>query len=118
MNKNQEVLNVLNNLEVIEKQGGEDSYILVANNIENQKALNVVGISSETINQYGDEDTFCIFALSFGEGYANWIEDGKPAYKDEAITEHLKNEISLLLDAPINDFGIFHEHIQQVLNRY
>ncbi|MCC2248942.1 hypothetical protein JUJ52_03085 [Virgibacillus sp. AGTR] len=79
MNKKQkqEVLDVLNDLEVIESNGGEDAYILVKNNKENQAALHHVGVDTETISRYGDEETFCILALAFGEGYANDFRNGK-----------------------------------------
>jgi len=75
--ENQKILDVLNSLEVIEKQGGEDSYMLVENNEENRKWLNDVGIDSETINKYGDEEAFCVLALAFGEGYADFYQNGK-----------------------------------------
>lgn len=73
----QAVLDVLNSLEVIETNGGDDAYILVANNEENRKKLNAVGVSDETIKRYGDEETFCILALSASEGYADEWQDGK-----------------------------------------
>lgn len=34
--KNQKILDILNSLSVIEKQGGEDAYILIRNNNENE----------------------------------------------------------------------------------
>ncbi|MCR6108651.1 hypothetical protein HXA34_20360 [Salipaludibacillus agaradhaerens] len=71
------VLEVLNDLEVIETNGGEEAYVLVENNADNHKRLNDVGISSETINKYGDEDTFCILALAFSEGYCDFYDDGE-----------------------------------------
>lgn len=76
MNK-QAVLDVLNNLEKIEQQGGEDAYILVANNSENRAKLNAVGVSSNILGEYGDEETFCILALAFGEGYCDEYRNGK-----------------------------------------
>ncbi|WP_339167050.1 hypothetical protein NSQ24_01335 [Brevibacillus sp. FSL L8-0520] len=77
MNK-QAVLAVLNSLEVAEINGGEDAYILVANNEENRKKLNDVGVSDETIRKYGGDDEFiCILALAFHEGYADNYESGK-----------------------------------------
>lgn len=73
----QKVLNVLNGLEVIETNGGDDAYILVASSSENLEKLNEVGVSIELALKYGDEETFCILALAFGEGYADEWEDGK-----------------------------------------
>ncbi len=73
----QAVLDVLNSLEVIESNGGDDAYILVANDEETRAKLNAVGVSSETIQRYGDDETFCILALAFGEGYADEYRDGK-----------------------------------------
>ncbi|EGL15302.1 MULTISPECIES: hypothetical protein [unclassified Paenibacillus] len=73
MNK-QVVLDVLNSLEVIERQGGEDPYILVANNEENLSKLVAVGIPLEKLACYGDEETFCILSLAFGERYADEVK--------------------------------------------
>lgn len=73
----QAVLDVLNSLEVIETNGGDDAYILVENSEENRSKLSAVGVPSETIQQYGDDETFCILALAFGEGYADEWRDGK-----------------------------------------
>lgn len=85
MVEKQRVLGVLNSLEVIETNGGEDAYILVENSEENHKKLNEVGISSETINRYGDEETFCICALAFSEGYCDLYEHGKLIAFDKSI---------------------------------
>jgi len=41
-NEKQKVLDILNSLSVIEKQGGEDTYILIRNNNENRKLFNDV----------------------------------------------------------------------------
>lgn len=72
----QAVLDVLNNLEVIETNGGEDPYILVERTDATIQKLNDVGVSTETIDQYGDEETFCILALGFGEQCANFVKNG------------------------------------------
>jgi len=76
MNK-QAVLDVLNSLDVIEQQGGEDCYILVANSEENRSKLNAVGISDETIRKYGDHETFCILSLAYGERYCDEYQNDK-----------------------------------------
>ncbi|MGO4369361.1 hypothetical protein AB4Z21_00945, partial [Paenibacillus sp. MCAF20] len=73
----QAILDVLNNLEVIEQQSGDEAYILVSNDSVNREELNAVGVSTETFEQYGDEYTFCILALAFGEGYCDEYRDGK-----------------------------------------
>ncbi|WP_063847500.1 hypothetical protein [Bacillus sp. FJAT-28004] len=75
--KKQEVLNVQNNLEVVESQGGEDCYILVANNDEKRSKLNAVGVTDEIIKSNGDDETFCIPALAFNEGYCNEYRNGE-----------------------------------------
>lgn len=72
----QAICDVLNSLEVIEQNGGEDAYILVDNNEQNREKLNSVGIGTEKIYAYGDDETFCILALAFGEEYADNY-DGK-----------------------------------------
>lgn len=94
--ENQKVLNVLNSLNVIEKQGGEDAYILIENNDENQKLLNDVGVDSETINKYGDEEAFCALALAFGEGYADLYMDGKFIKFDKSVEIDVGNKTVLL----------------------
>jgi hypothetical protein len=70
----QAVLDVLNGLEVIDQQGGEDAYMLVENSEENRAKLSEVGVSAETILKYGDTETFCILALAFGEGYCDEVQ--------------------------------------------
>ncbi len=52
---NKKVLDVLNILEVIESQGGEDAYMLVDNNEENRNRLKEVGVSDGIIYKYGDD---------------------------------------------------------------
>ncbi|WP_342422906.1 hypothetical protein [Paenibacillus sp. FSL E2-0178] len=71
------ILDVLNSLEVIEQQGGDDAYILVSNSEENRAELAAVGVSSEVIERYGEDETFCILALAFNEKYADDYEKGK-----------------------------------------
>lgn len=73
----QKVLDVLNSLEVIETNGGDDPYILVENSPENRKKLNDAGVIDEIINRYGDEETFCILALATDQNYANDYKEGK-----------------------------------------
>lgn len=81
----QRVLDVLNSLDVVESNGGEEAYILVENNEGNRELLNDVGVSTETINKYGDEETFCILALAFGEGFADWYENGEFIKFDKSL---------------------------------
>lgn len=84
------ILDVLNNLEVLETNGGEDAYILVKNDESNRTALNRVGVTTETINKYGDDETFCILALAFSQGYANDFRDGK--LRDNSFdTDNIEN---------------------------
>ncbi|GIO09724.1 hypothetical protein J31TS6_57520 [Brevibacillus reuszeri] len=73
----QAVLDVLNSLEVADMNGGEDAYILVDNSEEVRKKLNAVGVSNDVIHRYGDDDSFCVLALAFGEGFADGYEKGK-----------------------------------------
>lgn len=73
----QMVLDVLNSLEVIETNGGDDAYILVDNTEENRKRLNDVGIKNDEIYATGDENEFCILALAFNGKYADDFENGK-----------------------------------------
>lgn len=63
----QAVLDVLNSLKVIDSQGGDSPYMLVANTEETRQRLNLVGVTNEEINKAGDSETFCILALAFNE---------------------------------------------------
>lgn len=77
MNK-QAVLDVLNSLEVVERNFGEDAYILVEDNESNRSKLHEVGVSDLEIDAAGDGDTFCILSLAFNCGeYADDCKDGK-----------------------------------------
>lgn len=89
----QKVLDVLNNLEVFESNGGEDAYILVEKNPMNQELLFEVGVSSCVIDQSGDEDTFCILALAFNQGYADDFVDGKLIVWDELVDDDLRYRV-------------------------
>ncbi|MFD1777039.1 hypothetical protein [Paenibacillus rhizophilus] len=73
----QAILDVLNSLEVVEQQGGDDCYILVADSEENRSRLMAVGVQSETIDRYAEGGTFCILAMAFSEKYADDYENGK-----------------------------------------
>lgn len=73
----QAILDVLNSLEVVEQQGGEDAYILVRNDENTRAELEAVGVSAETFERYGDDETSCILALAFGEEYADEYENEK-----------------------------------------
>jgi hypothetical protein len=93
----QRVLDVLNSLEWIETNGGDEAYILVENSEENHKQLNAVGITSETINQYADEETFCALSLAFGEGFCDIYESGKLIAFDKSIEVNLEKGKSIIL---------------------
>jgi hypothetical protein len=73
----QAILDVLNSLEVVEQNGGDEAYILVNNNPENRAELIAVGVAADTIERYGEDDTFCILAMAFNEKYADEYENGK-----------------------------------------
>ena len=73
----QAILDVLNSLEVMESQGGEDAYILVDNNDEVRGRLAAVGVDAETIRKYGDDESFCILAMAFSEGYCDEYRNGQ-----------------------------------------
>lgn len=91
------VLDVLNGLDVIETNGGDDAYILIENNKENHELLNDVGISSELINQYGDEETFCALALAFSEGYADLYDGNKFIAFDKKIEVEIFKDEDVIL---------------------
>lgn len=75
----------LNQMEVIESNGGEDAYALVENNEENRNLLIEAGIPLETAFEYGDEETFCVLALAFGEGYADLYDGQKLVAYDSSV---------------------------------
>jgi len=102
--KNQEVLNVLNNLDILEQSGGEEPYALVEINGEVEDQLNSVGISIDSAKKYGDDETFCILALAFSEGYAIWYDGDKlhlydTTYHDIAL-KGLKELHKNMIDTP------------------
>ncbi|MBY0122179.1 hypothetical protein [Bacillus sp. S/N-304-OC-R1] len=92
-----EIAAVLNSFEVIESSGGEEAYALVANTEENRKELNEVGVPSDVINGYGDEDTFCILSLGFSEGYIDLYDGEKVIAFDESIEFEMDGNKSVTL---------------------
>lgn len=78
--------------------------------------LNEVGITNEVIDKYGDEEMFCVLALAFTEGLADYYESGKLFYRG-LTKEELINDIQVILDSPLTDFDELHEAIQDVLNK-
>jgi len=99
MNKlnKKEVVDALNSLEVIESSGGDCAYVLVENSKENHNILNEVGISSETINKYGDEETFCILSLGFSEGLIDLYDGSKCVLFDGEIKVPIDNGKEIVL---------------------
>ncbi|WP_274856925.1 hypothetical protein [Bacillus methanolicus] len=100
------ILDVLNSLEVIEENGGDECYLLVENNEENHKKLNDVGVSSETINKYGDEETFCILSLAFSEGYCDLYDGDKLIVFDKCIEVEVKTGKFVVLYKHDGDFHL------------
>jgi hypothetical protein len=96
----QAVLDVLNGLDVIEACGGDEPYILVENSEENREKLRAVGVQPERLRYYGDDETFCILALAFGDGYANGFRDGKLVHDEPAPCKKCGFE-----DEFINDYN-------------
>lgn len=76
MNK-QAVVDVLNSLKVLDRNGGDDAYILIEKNEENRSRLNGVGVSDEIIDSYSEDDTTCIMSMAFGEKFADEYEGGR-----------------------------------------
>lgn len=92
-------LNYLNQMEVIESQGGEEAYALVENNEENRYLLTEAGIPLETALKYGGGDTFCILSLACSEGYATWYTGAKLIFNEVSVSEiesKILERISLL----------------------
>lgn len=97
----QAILDVLNSLEVVDQSGGDDSYILVENSQGNRSKLNAVGVSSETIDKYGDNETFGILSLAFGENYADFWANALMLYGpfDNDLRERVENRQGTAIDA-------------------
>jgi hypothetical protein len=89
MNKvlRERALHFLNQMEVIESQGGEETYALVENNEESRYLLTEAGIPLETALKYGDEETFCIVALACSEGYATWYTGDKLIFNEVTVND-------------------------------
>ncbi|MEI2284990.1 hypothetical protein [Paenibacillus polysaccharolyticus] len=81
----QSILDVLNSLEVVDQQGGDDAYMIVDVTPEMLTRLAEVGVSKETVLNYGDEESTCILALAFGENYANFYYKGLVNWPQEAV---------------------------------
>ncbi|KPV60769.1 hypothetical protein QJ48_04230 [Paenibacillus sp. A3] len=74
----QAIIDVLNSLEVIDQEGGDHAYILVADNKENRQKLRSVGVTDEQITEAGDDgESFCLLALAFNNDLADAYEKGK-----------------------------------------
>lgn len=84
--ENKDVLDVINSLEVEEYGTADSPYMLVENNEENRSKMQAVGVSEQTLLKYGDDEFFCIVALSYSEGYAN-SHDGTNFIYDPASTD-------------------------------
>lgn len=82
----QKILDVLNNTEIFERNGGEDPYLLVEITPENEKAFNEAGVSTETLKRYGDDTTFCLLALALGEGFADEYNRGTFIKRDKGLS--------------------------------
>lgn len=93
----QKVVEALNSLEIIETNGGESAYALFENNEENRAVLNKVGISDDVINGYGDEETSCMLAIGFGEGYADLYDGNKLIVFEEQVEIELEEGLSAIL---------------------
>ncbi|MEK3658224.1 hypothetical protein NSQ29_01515 [Paenibacillus sp. FSL F4-0236] len=89
---NQAILNVLNSLEVVEQNGGDEAYILVDVTPEMVDELAEFGVTQDTIYKYGDAETVCILAMAFCEGYANGFVKGKLVYCTPGTINHFVNE--------------------------
>ncbi|MCA1021811.1 hypothetical protein [Halobacillus litoralis] len=98
----QKVLDVLNNFDVLESNGGDEPYVLVEFNDDVIAELNAIGIDVNTAKKYGDSETFCILAFAYHEGYANWYDGSKLKNYDmtyhEIALKGLKETHKLMLD--------------------
>lgn len=68
--------NVLNNLEVIDKEGGDWAYIHVEDNAINRQELYDIGIGNEDIDKVADDGAICILSLALEFKLADDYENG------------------------------------------
>lgn len=107
--KFQAFVDVLNELQelAIDRNGGEDAYILVENNCVVREKLAAVGVTEQEIKNVGDDDSFCLLALAFSK-YSDQLKyDGKfMMRKSEELYEYYLafkfNYGSFNLDVSIN----------------
>lgn len=115
MNDNQKILDILNEMDVFESNGGEEPYALVKVNEDSKQMLEEAGITLETALKYGDEEDFCIVALALSEGYANWWTGEKLMNIDKETVDEIKRLIQLTLDySYYNPYEKLHE-IEELL---
>lgn len=89
------IVKVLNNIEIIEENGGEDGYALAEQNQKNYDALAAVGVKKETIDEYASDGCFCVLSLAFSENIANHIENGKLKAVENIVTTDIQTKNGL-----------------------
>lgn len=94
MNK-KAVCAVLNQLKVIETNGGDDAYILVDDNDFNREQLRDVGVLDSDIDAASDYGKFCLLSLAFncGTQYADEYEGGKFIAWEELVDDDLRYRV-------------------------
>lgn len=95
---NQEKLDLLNSLEVIDQEGGEDLYVLVENNDKNREVLSkIVPDVDEYVRQVGDSETIDLVLAAFEYADADYYTGSKfkTITKDEAVDLLMKEQEKL-----------------------
>lgn len=90
------VVDALNSLEIIESQGGEEGYAIFEINDENRATLNAVGLTDDVIHSYGDDETSCILAIGFGEGYADLYTGNELIVYEEKVELELETGVTTI----------------------
>lgn len=105
LEQKKEIVKVLNNIEIIEENGGEDGYALAEQNQKNYDDLAAVGVTKETIDEYASDGCFCVLSLAFSENIANHIENGKFKAVEDIVTIDLQTKNGLAQMGVLKDEG-------------
>lgn len=89
-------IDIINSIEIIEKQGGDDAYILIADSEENRKKLRTAGLNDHQIEECACNGTIDLLWIVAVHAIADDYKDGKfiawePLSKEERERVHEGN---------------------------
>ena len=106
-----DVIDVLNSLEVVEFQSGEDPYISVADSKENRGKLTGIGVSNEVIDKYSDKEHICILSLATTEDYSDLVTSDMEFIKFEDSASLQSGESQILLARHSEGLHVIHSSL-------